>query len=99
MAGFDDGDYERDYPRENLRTKAEIRVDEHWHDCTISNISASGARLNVVLSAGRGKDVVIKIGEFGEFNATVAWCSGKEIGVKFDHDPLEMNQVMIGLAS
>jgi hypothetical protein len=82
MAEFDDAGYGRIYPRENLRTEAEIMIDEQWHDCVIVNMSPSGARLNVGLEVSRGKDVLIKIDAFGRFNATVAWCRDNEIGVK-----------------
>jgi hypothetical protein len=99
MAEFDDAGYGRIYPRENLRTEAEIMIDEQWHDCVIVNMSPSGARLNIALDVSRGKDAVIKIGEFGRFNATVAWCQGNEIGVKFDHDASEMTRVLIELES
>lgn len=99
MSDFDEIEYERDYPRETLRTKAEIMIDEQWHDCVIINISPSGAKLNIGLEVSRGKDVLIKIGELGQFNATVAWFHDDEIGVKFDHDPSEMTRVLIELES
>lgn len=99
MTGFDDEQYERDYPRETVSAKAQIRVDGEWRDCVISNISPSGAKLSVGLPVDRGAGVVVQLGKFGEYNATVAWCHGDEIGVKFDHDPEEMTHVLIGLAS
>lgn len=99
MIGFDDADYERDYPREPANTQTGIMCNGQWHDCVITNISASGAKLSLSLNISRGKDVTIKLGEFGQFNATVAWCSGGEIGVRFDHDPLEMTRVLIAMAS
>jgi len=99
MADFDEVEYERDYPREIIAIKTEIMLDEQWFDCVIANISPSGAKLYVGRNVSRGKDVIIKIGEFGEFDATVAWCHADEIGVKFDHDPLDMTNVLIGLAS
>ena len=97
MAEFDDVPYERDYPREIVSAKAEIKIDGHWRDCVISNISPSGAKLYVGEELVRGTDVRLLFGEYGEFDATVAWCHGDEIGVKFDHDPLEMTSVLIGL--
>lgn len=98
MAEFDEVGYERDYPRETISAEAEILIDEQWRDCVISNISPSGAKLYVGMEVSRGKAVGIRIGEFGQFDATVAWCRGDEIGVKFAHDPLEMTSVLIGLA-
>lgn len=99
MAGFDETAYERDYPRESLCAKTQIMLDELWQECLIVNISPSGAKLYVGRQISRGTGVIIKIGEFGQFSATVAWCHGDEIGVKFDHDPLEMTHVLIGMSS
>jgi len=99
MSDFDEIEYERDYPRETLRTKAKIMIDEQWHDCVIINISPSGAKLNISLEVSRGKAALIRIGELGQFNATVAWCHDDEIGVKFDHDPSEMTRVLMEMES
>ena len=99
MAGFDDTEYERDYPRETLSAKAAIMIAGQLRECMISNISPSGAKLYVGIKVERGADVLIQLGEFGQFNATVAWCYGEEIGVRFNHDPQEMAHVLIGLAS
>lgn len=95
MSGFDDIEQDRVYPRETLHTSAEIMVDEQWHDCSLVNISPTGARLHISLQVERGKDAVIKLGEYGKFKATVAWCHDGEVGVKFDHDPAEMTRVLI----
>ena len=99
MDEFKDEGYERDYPRENISVEVEIGVDGIWYESMIVNISPSGAKLSLGLNLDRGKDVVIQLGEFGEFNATVAWSNGEAVGVKFDHDPLEMTRVLIGLTS
>jgi PilZ domain len=99
MSEFDEIEYDRDYPRESIRVKSKIMIDEQWHDCAIVNISPTGAKLHIERDLSRGMAVFIKIGEFGQFSATVAWCQGDEIGVKFDHDPLEMTRVLIELAS
>lgn len=99
MAGYEGMEYERDYPRENMRAKAQLSVDGEWHDGMIVNISSSGVKLNLGLRVVRGKDVVVKLGDFGDFNATVAWSQGGEIGLRFNHDPEEMTTVIIGMAS
>lgn len=99
MAEFDEPVYERDYPREIINADAEVMIDEQWLDCVIVDISPSGAKLQVSREVDWGKSVFIQLGEFGQFSATVVWCRGGEIGVKFDHDPLAMTSVMIGLTS
>ena len=97
MSDFDEAGYDRDSPREIIRVRAEIMIDERWHDCVITNISPSGARLHLIEKSSRGTAVFLKIGELGKFSATVAWCNGDEMGVKFDHDPSEMTRVLIEL--
>ena len=97
MAETDKAGYEREYPRETVRTKAEIMIDRQWHDCLITNISKAGARLYKKLNVSRGMDVLIRIGEAGQFNAKVAWCMGDEFGMKFDHNPIVMTRVMAGM--
>jgi len=99
MPEFDNKDYERILPREAIRVKAEIMHDERWHHCVITNFSAAGARLYSGLKASCDTPVSIKIGEFGQFKATVVWCDGNELGVKFDHDQSEMTHVLKGLVS
>jgi hypothetical protein len=99
MAESDGKKHARSHPREAVRASAEIKVDGQWHDCAIVNISPKGAKLKVEGSIGRGMDVLVRIGNFGEYKAKVAWCQGAEAGVEFGHDPLEMTSVIMGLAS
>jgi hypothetical protein len=97
MSYFDEIEYDRDYPRETLHIKAGVWIDGQWHDCVIVNISPSGAKLTLGMNVTRGMAVIVKLGELGPFRATIAWCHGVEIGVKFDHDPSEMTRVLIEL--
>lgn len=90
---------QRSFPRSAVRAGAEVMIDGHWHDCAILNISPKGAKLHVDGKIGRGMEVRVRIGNFGEYNAKVAWCQGVETGVEFAHDPMEMTGVIMGLAS
>jgi len=99
MSEFDGKQHQRNYPREAVRAGAKIMLAGHWHECTIVNISPKGAKLNIDLQISRGVEVLVKIGNFGEYRATVAWHQGAEVGVEFGHDPAEMTDVMMGLAS
>ena len=99
MAEFDEPVYERDYAREIINAAAEVMIGEHWLDCVIIDISSSGAKLQVGREVDWGKSVLIQLGEFGQFSATVVWCRDGDIGVKFNHDPLEMTSMLIRLTS
>lgn len=70
-----------------------------WHECRIRNISAGGAKLQSdSVSLEQGMEILLEIGNFGQFGGTVTWQSGEELGIKFTHDPAEMSEVAMGLA-
>ncbi|HEY0666403.1 MAG TPA: PilZ domain-containing protein [Gallionella sp.] len=92
-------DNQRIYPREPVRTKSKLKVDDQWHDCVVTNISAVGVRLYMRMSVAIGKAVRIQIDELGPYDATVVWCEGDETGLRFDHDPEEIAGLMVALAS
>lgn len=98
MADLGEGNYKRDHPREAVRTKAKVMADGKWHDCVITNISPTGARLYLRLVMLPEKEVRVQIDEFGQFNATIIWCDGGETGVRFEHHPSEMANVLLALA-
>ncbi|MFZ2301689.1 MAG: PilZ domain-containing protein [Gallionella sp.] len=95
----DGTEYKRKDTRESILTQARIMAGEGWHNCRILNISTGGAKLQTDRRIGHGTAVLLQIGEFGQFSATVAWQQDTEIGVKFTHDALEMAAVIMGLAS
>lgn len=95
MAKFDEKDYERTFPRETIRTKAEITIDGKRYDCVITNISPAGTRLYKKLDVSRDQPARIKIGEHGEFNATVAWCNGDEFGLWFEDDMSALADMLV----
>ncbi len=85
--------------REPARAKARLLVDDHWHDCVITNISSAGGRLYLRMSVAKGKAVRIQIAKFGQYDATVIWCEGDETGLKLEHDPAEIASMLTALAS
>jgi len=97
MDDFNEEEYERDFPREILHSRAEVMLDENWYVGEVEDISASGARLKIELDVSRGMDIFVNIGSLGPFNATVAWCNGGTMGIKFAHDPEEMSNVLLEL--
>lgn len=93
------GDNKRIYLRETVRTRAKLMVNGKWHDCTITNISPVGARLYLRMDVHTGKEVRIEIGDFGQYDAIVVWSYGDETGLKFAHEPSQMNDLVMALAS
>ncbi len=90
--------YVREYERTEVLVKARIMDGGHWLDCTIVNISASGAKLRSSSNYYQGETVRLRIGNFGEFGGVVSWHNSQNVGIKFTHDPLEMADVLMGLA-
>lgn len=99
MLGTDCKEYKRKYARESTSIQATIMVDEGWYECRILNISIGGAKLQTNQSLGHGMAVVLQIGNFGQYNAIVAWQQEREFGVNFSHNAEEMADVIMGLAS
>jgi hypothetical protein len=85
--------------RAAISSNAEIMAGGASHACRIQDISTGGAKLRTHLPIEPGQTAVLKIGNFGQFNVTVAWLQGAEMGIKFDHDPMGMATVIMGLAS
>jgi hypothetical protein len=92
-------EYKRSDERETILSNAEILVDGEGLVCRMLNISTGGAKLQLARQLDCGKAVVLCLGNFGQFNAQVAWQQGGATGVKFSHDPIEMAAVIMGLAS
>jgi hypothetical protein len=95
----DDIKQRREHERRTLSVEAQIMDGRQWSDCRIANFSAGGAKLEVNRQMEPGTVVWLEIGKFGQFRATVVWQHGKETGVRFAHDPAEMAEVVIGLAT
>lgn len=91
-------DNKRNHPREPARFKARLMVDEQWHDCVITNSSAAGVRLYLRRSVATGTAVRIQIADHGEYKAKVIWCDGDETGLKLEHDPAEIADMLAALA-
>ena len=89
----------RNQPREPVRVKARLMVDDQWHDCVITNISSVGGRLYLRMRVAIGKAVRIEIAELGPYDATVVWCDGDETGLQLEHDPAEIASILSALVS
>ena len=55
--------------------------------CTILNISNSGAKLRTDSAAARGSGVGLLSDRFGGLDATVTWCKGDAVGIRFNDPP------------
>ncbi|MBI5884240.1 MAG: PilZ domain-containing protein [Elusimicrobia bacterium] len=85
-------------PRRAPRVQGQLEQDGTWHDCLIVNISPGGAKVSTDKRFGQAKNVRLRIGKFGSFGGEIVWRSDSELGLRFTHDPQEMNEVIVGLA-
>ena len=88
----------REHERREILTKAKILDGQDWHDCLIINISVRGAKIRIESQFLQGGEVRLQIGNFGDFGGVIAWHNAREIGITFTDDPLEMADVVMGLA-
>jgi hypothetical protein len=88
----------RAHERVTSLAEARIGADAHWQDCRLINISVGGARVRLTEPL-EIRHPTLEIAGFGRFRTVVAWHTGDEIGVKFDHDPAEIAEVVVGLAT
>jgi hypothetical protein len=51
------------------------------------------------MSVATGKAVRIQIADYGQYDATVVWCGGDETGLKLEHDPAEIANLLTALSS
>ncbi len=85
---------------ERVASRAEVRIgtDDRWQECRLINISVGGARLQLAEPLAATQPILDIVG-YGRFRATVAWQQGNDVGIRFDHDPEEIAQVVVGLAT
>lgn len=88
----------REHSRHTVQIKARIMENGQGHDCRIVNISAGGAKLLINHQTNQGAAVQLEIGSFGQFNCTIVWQHGSDLGVKFNSDPAGMAEIIMGLA-
>jgi hypothetical protein len=88
----------RQHKRKEALADARIEINGSWHDCRIINISEGGAKISIECQSHQGDAVQLHIGSFGNFRCVVAWCAKQELGVRFNHDPMEMGNLVMGLA-
>ena len=92
-------DSRRQHERWSKANDGRIRLNDQWHPCRTINVSVGGAQLWVEHEMTLGSDALLEIGNFGQFRVNVAWRRGNDVGVKFAHDPAEMADVVMGLAT
>lgn len=95
---------QRKCPRQRIRFQGFVRVlsENYYIDCIVRDISETGARLGLNVSASIGGAVELHIPAMGQvIQANVVWCEDCECGVSFknQYDPAEAAKAVLRLAS
>ena len=88
----------RSFERKQAGLEARVVVGTANTRCTIEDISPGGAQIVAPLDLSQGRQLVLVLQPYGEFNATVAWCRRGKLGIKFDEDPAVMAEVVMSIA-
>lgn len=77
---------ERAAERHDVSVIGRLRTSKGATSVTIHDLSKDGCQIYDDLAAHtQGDRVTIRIGTIGPIGATVMWCSGKRLGVKFEN--------------
>jgi hypothetical protein len=63
------------------------------------DLSVGGAKVQLDVPVPAGTDFALEIGSFGEYRVSIVWQSGNDAGLRFEHPPAEMAEVIMGLAA
>lgn len=75
--------------RHPLIWSGEILYAHDSYPARLRNISSGGALVEVGMTYPAGAEVMLDLGEAGQFMATVAWTFGDQAGLKF-HEPFDV---------
>jgi hypothetical protein len=78
-----DGRNERDQKRHPLIWVGEIHYAHDSYPARLRNVSEGGALADVSTDYPLGAEVMLDLGEAGQFFATVVWAAGDQAGLKF----------------
>jgi hypothetical protein len=90
----------REHTRKPVVFASEMLFDNKEVPCSIKNISAGGAKLEITEEQENEypRTAVLNITHFGRFTVTIVWHSGEYLGVKFLDAPEKMAEVLMAMA-
>ena len=78
----------------NILWAAAIVQGDVTKPCTITDLSETGARLDLIGPIPRGSRVKLMCENFGELHGVVAWCNGLAAGMRFNLSPAEIARLL-----
>jgi hypothetical protein len=79
----------REQLRHPLIWLGEIHYAHDSNPVRLRNVSAGGALVEVAVDYPIGAEIMLDLGEAGQFFATVAWAGGDQVGVRFQ-EPFDL---------
>ena len=89
----------REHQRREHVIEARLMTEAQWHDCRLLDVSVGGAKVQHAHETPEGSSAWLEIGNFGKFRISIMWRRGEVSGIRFDHTPEEMAEVIMGLAT
>lgn len=89
----------REHQRRQHLVQARLMVGARWYDTRIADMSVGGAKLEIEVELSGDPEVWVELGQFGKFRAEIVWQHGSTVGIRFLHDPAEVAEVIMGMAT
>jgi len=81
----------------NIRWVAAIVHQDVTKPCTITDLSETGARLELIGPVATGARIKLMCERFGELYGTVMWCNGLSAGMRFNLGAAEIARLLTPL--
>ena len=89
----------REHQRRQHLVRSRLMVGALWHETRLADMSVGGAKLEVDAEFAEGSEVWLELGQFGKVRGEIVWQRGGTVGVHFLHDPAEVAEIIMGMAT
>jgi hypothetical protein len=80
--------------RWNIRWDALIAAGDITKPCVVTDLSETGARLELIGQVAKGTRIKVTCERFGELHGTVMWCRGLTAGIRFNLAAAEIARIL-----
>ncbi len=91
---FADEEGQRRFLRRSVLWPGHLVAGGQQHACTILNMSLGGAKIALCNEAALAGEAVLKGDRFEGLEATVAWVSGRMVGLEFNGPPARVGRIL-----
>ena len=80
--------------RWNIRWDSLIETGDQTKPCVITDLSDTGARLELIGQVTKGARIKLTCDRFGELHGVVMWCRGLTAGIRFNLGAAEIARIL-----